>query len=154
MAQRRYQKPRTEQTGKKPQTVRPKRPRPEKKPPRPAGQEGREPAIESPGPPGCTEDAPQGPQTQPVSDEPGSPRVQRNTGRGSGHDAFRPMPGWDRCFYCFSPAVTENVCGRWVCERHKSLYLHPSGKVSVGRKGRRFASLHDLECATEGWVKR
>lgn len=154
MAQRKYQKTRTEQTGEKPQTVPAKKTRPKKKPPRPVGQEGKEPATESPGPPGCKESDPGRAEMQPVSGEPGSPRVQRNTGRESGHNTSTPVLGWDRCFYCFSPAVIgRQVQGRWVCERHERLFLHPSGKVSMGKSGRRFASLHDLEVA-EGWAKR
>lgn len=154
MAQRKYQKTRTEQTGEKPKPVPARKPRPKKKPPRPIGQEGKEPAIESPGPPGCEESALQGPEKQPVSDEPGSPRVKRSTSRESGSNAPMPVLGWDRCFYCFSPAVIgRQVQARWVCERHERLFLHPSGKVSMGKSGRRFASLHDLEVA-EGWAKR
>lgn len=154
MAQRKYQKTRTEQTGEKPKPVPARKPRPKKKPPRPAGQEGKEPAIESPGPPGCAESAPQGPVTQPVGDKLGSPRVHQK-----GQSAERTFTGF--CFYCGRAAVTlahhaDN--GRLTlkfpsCEQHERIVLWPSGRVSLGTSGKRFSSLHDLE-VWEGRVRQ
>jgi hypothetical protein len=114
----------------------------------PGGSEA--PATGSLGPVGKKQRAPGAGKMQPVKGELGPPLAQGGEPRES---APIPVLGWDRCFYCFSPAVVSQHAGRWCCERHQKLVLHPSGKVSVGPRGRRFASLHDLE-VSEGWVKR